>query len=475
MSLPSAPPRYEFNEKWSIELDRRLTSAAGDLPSDEPERLYTFHPRLDVGLQGQQVDDFIHSLYPDLIRRQKATHPPAVRCALFAIACCRSYENVGFLQKTTTTSTAAPKRYAQAPFKPPLFAKILKELADRGYLVRHKGFKTDRFPEGLTTLWLPTDSGRRLVRDVTPGACVSFLSEGRELVVLKSEDKVEVDYEDTDTTRDIRAQLARTNAARVKCSWRYRAIDLDDSDEHRKASNYDDEALAALNANISVYENDWTNLGAVDLECRRIFNGSFTAGGRYYCPAQNLRKIERETLEIDGKSTIELDFKSHQARILYHLKSLDSPEDCYDLPGRPRAVWKHIGQLAMSCKSRGEALNNLRRKYEIETDEAEEMLAAYQDRHRDVADIMFRAKWAELQYADSELTRSILDGALEQGIPVLPVHDSYITSTEHGSALGELMRRCYHDAFGYEARIGGFDHEYTRQLVSELEGQNKNR
>lgn len=129
----------------------------------------------------------------------------------------------------------------------------------------------------------------------------------------------------------------------------------------------------------------------------------------------------------------------------------------------------------MSCKSRGEALNNLRRDHDIDREDGEWLLSTYEEHHKAVADIMFQSTWGELQYADSQLTRSILDGALEQGIPVLPVHDSYITTTEHGPALYELMTWCYYEVFGFEARIGGFDHEYARNLISELEGQNKNR
>ena len=474
MPLPSAPPRYEYNSIWSHELDRRLAEARGVPRSFIPESLYTFRTRVAVGLAGEAVDTFTGRFYPNL-KGRATVRLSALECALFAIAACKSFENVGFLHPTKTDTKKIPKRYKRAPFSYPLLGEVLRDLADGGYLELHKGFKLEGYKDGVTTLWLPTKRGRTIVQAIlAQGVEVVPLLENRELVILKDEDGELEKYVDTASTRELRSLLVATNTARQAFKWDYQPINLPETKELRGRRLYSNSFEVENDDDVWVFDSERAKIEPVDLECRRIFKGSFSSGGRFYCEAQSLRKLERATVEIGGKATVELDFKSHQARILYHFNGLDSPVDCYDIPGQPRELWKHIAMLAMNCKNEEQALRNLQDKHDIPWEEGRRLIAAYRERHEDVSDSLFSQLWGELQFADSELTRAILAACLEQGIPVLPIHDSYITTTEHIWALKCIMERCYFDAFGFEARIGGFEGEYGKASAEGPEGHNSN-
>ncbi len=58
-----------------------------------------------------------------------------------------------------------------------------------------------------------------------------------------------------------------------------------------------------------------------------------------------------------------------------------------------------------------------------------------------------------MQYLDSRLVDAVLDAATAEGIPVLPVHDSFIVSTEWVFWLKEQIHKAYRDLMGFDAVV----------------------
>ena len=91
---------------------------------------------------------------------------------------------------------------------------------------------------------------------------------------------------------------------------------------------------------------------------RRIFNGGWKTGGRWYGPPwQNLPKRVRAQLLIDGEAVAELDFRTCHPRLLCALAGMDLPFhdagfDYYDLPGFDRSHVKRAFNVLINAAIR---------------------------------------------------------------------------------------------------------------------------
>ena len=453
--LPFMPPRIKPNQSWSMELRRW----AGEAPRpDAQPDVFTFRPRADVGLSSETVERLYMELYSKMKIRAKTTRRQAVQCAAFALACCSPYENVGFLQATARATKAKYKHLWPGKFKARVFGEVMEDIADYGLITQHMGSKDSLFPDGITTLWMLTENGREWVRRALRDSVGVSFSDEKELLLLKSDKKKPIAYEDDDCTRELKAQIRRTNKARASHTWAYTPVDLGLGGKDGAPRRVDPDVRVAL--------------PPVDLDCHRDFREDFKTGGRFYCQPQWLSKVDRRTITVDGAPTVELDYSSHQTRILYNLCGLDAPEDCYAIEGQPRATWKKVAVIALYCKSYRQAVTTLMHHLEVERPAAKQLLSDYCSHHSDIADQFFNARWGELFYAESQLTMDILDAAYNADIPVLPIHDSFVAPSEHSQKLREIMERCYLDRFKFPAHIGESTDEDTDDLFAELEGQN---
>ncbi|NRA17476.1 MAG: hypothetical protein HRU04_18460 [Oceanospirillaceae bacterium] len=76
------------------------------------------------------------------------------------------------------------------------------------------------------------------------------------------------------------------------------------------------------------------------------------------------------------------------------------------------------------------------------------VLAMIQKKHAPIADKFGSGFGLGLQYADSQLASSILSQCMHDGIPALPVHDSFIVPVEHDGYIQELMGNAFRERYG---------------------------
>lgn len=191
-------------------------------------------------------------------------------------------------------------------------------------------------------------------------------------------------------------------------------------------------------------------------QVRRIFNNnSFREGGRFYGHwVQNLPRWVRAThLTVNGQPTVERDFKEFHIRMLYSLRGLPLPDQHpYYLPGWPadkdtRKAIKRIVNTLINAEDRATARqsilfgqDSIARECGLTAEDVDKMIAAILVKHAPVADDLPSGAGVRLQYHDSEIAQRVMLRLWEQGIPCVPLHDSFIVAAEHDAELDQAMR-----------------------------------
>lgn len=234
--------------------------------------------------------------------------------------------------------------------------------------------------------------------------------------------KRDIDYEDTDETIRMRANLQRLNA--FFADFR---ISLSKADEP-----------------------------VVDLPpfmLRRIFNrASFGSGGRFYGgPWLELPSEDRSSLLIDGEDVVELDYSGLHPRLIYQLegKPLPADADPYIVPGWTGPERREWVKTAFQQLINADAVSKLRKPPAVPAaaigkggwDKLKQAMA----HHHKAIERWFRSgKGLELQRIDSDIAEATMLRLADQGICCLPVHDSFIVPRSHEHDLHTAMIEAYH-------------------------------
>jgi hypothetical protein len=279
--------------------------------------------------------------------------------------------------------------------------------------------------------WFPDSKGRQSVAWATEGLVdligpLVDVSEPRaipgrvETIVLRDADKTEIDYTETADTIVMREQMQFLN-------------------EHL--------AQLDLRKNGQKFE---IPLG------RRIFNGSFERGGRFYCHGesfQNLPSDERADLEliIDGTShqMVEIDYSGLHPAMAYAEAGVPMPDDDpYDIDGFDRALVKLAVNTLFNAATTGKAILAIAKKLRETTRSthcacrhlAERVVAAIQDKHSQIKDYFGSDCGARFQRRDSEMAIEVMARMIQRtGRCPLPVHDSFLVARIDSDVLSQTM------------------------------------
>jgi hypothetical protein len=188
---------------------------------------------------------------------------------------------------------------------------------------------------------------------------------------------------------------------------------------------------------------------------RRIFNDTWTAGGRVYGGFwQNMRKAERRRLTIDGEPTVELDYARLHPTLLYARAGMRLTFDPY-LPAGFDPRLRPAGKATF-----GRLLNSdgpvdvarIRRPNgmppDIPVEEYRRFAAALIRIHEPIASAFGTSASLALQFADSEMLLRVLDRMNRLGAAVLPIHDSVIVADRWADELQAAMEAAYRDVTG---------------------------
>lgn len=204
------------------------------------------------------------------------------------------------------------------------------------------------------------------------------------------------------------------------------------------------------------------------LQMRRIFNqSSWERGGRLYCSAwQNKSKEERGQLQINQHATVERDYSGLHMNMAYAMvtgKVCPTYPYDYTAYGLDLQLFKPLMKVSTlivyNCDNVNKAMwaiNEKIKELPVELRQqvtGKKVLQMIQDKHQAISKLFCTGFGLALQYADSQLTSSILGQCLRDGVVALPVHDSYIVPVEHDDYLQGLMGDVFRQAYGCEIGV----------------------
>ncbi|WP_338666817.1 hypothetical protein [Pseudodesulfovibrio methanolicus] len=273
----------------------------------------------------------------------------------------------------------------------------------------------------------------------------------RETVILRQPKRVDGtkpldDYEDTDETIRMRENLTKINTLLNESSIELRLT----------PAEWD-----LLNARLIASKDDHRRHEPLDTSrvgLHRAFNDSrWDHGGRFYGGWwQNVYSEYREKIFINGLPTVEVDYASLHPRILYARIGLEAPEDCYAIQGvdpKHRTLVKQAFLRMINAYTNRAACLSLRRDLPALIEEypesIEDLCRGIAETHEPIAEFFNTGEGIRLQYLDSKVAERIMLHFVEQGVPVLPVHDSFIVPCVKQDELLAVMSMEFKREFGF--------------------------
>jgi hypothetical protein len=216
----------------------------------------------------------------------------------------------------------------------------------------------------------------------------------------------------------------------------------------------------------------------------RVFNNlSWRAGGRLYSPGhsyQQLSKVERLNMTINGEAVAEIDIRASQLTI-YHAKigePLEGSGDPYAHTGIERQIAKQwvvasLGNGKPMMRWPSKMIEDYRRETGEElskaakaSDVAAKMLAAFPalknlKNHSDL--------WAKLQYIEAEaVIGTMLILMRDHQVPALSMHDGIIVPRSKANVAKAILTREFRRLVGVEPRLTVEPEEERKRRAWEL-------
>jgi hypothetical protein len=356
---------------------------------------------------------------------------------------------------------------------------VLDFLADKGFIKMYKG-KPNQF-ESLATWcgastslvrWFEIDSIRAQLAKNALFVELRKL-ETKKVTTTKRKRLISGAYEDVPITNTVK-------------TWVETQIPIRDKVKARKLGK----AVREFNY---LWTNHYPTLNGDPIlpYCRRVFNGSFTKGGRWYGSYQPLLKPKREQILIDDMPTLEPDFSGLHFNLLYANEGIQwGGDDVYEVDGYDREVIKrvclplmnttslrgleghittsgkpHVKAAYQKYKAAMERYNKAKAKGAAwrkpdpfegfiegipDYTDGTELIAALKLKHEPIARRFGEVDLGlKTQYQDSQIMAAIIEELTKRHIPVLPVHDSVRCKVSDYAIVYDTMREQYKAATGF--------------------------
>lgn len=197
-------------------------------------------------------------------------------------------------------------------------------------------------------------------------------------------------------------------------------------------------------------------------QLKRVFNhSSFDIGGRYYGASHiSLNEDVRKHISINSTTTVELDYSALHIRMLYHLEGIQYTDDPYmtlSESKEEREMYKLVQLISINSSSDEQAVMAIRNvfrkkgiKYDLANPSILFLIERFKEAHKPIAMYLNTGIGLTLQNLDSRITEAILMRLMEDDIPCLPIHDSYIVQAQHEGILNQVMVEEYEKVMGFQ-------------------------
>lgn len=217
-----------------------------------------------------------------------------------------------------------------------------------------------------------------------------------------------------------------------------------------------------------------------DIQLRKVYNNnSFKCGGRSYVTgkgAEIMQKELRKKILINGKPTVEIDFKSLHASLIAEMIGYKFPDDFdpygIEIDGYDKDVLRKIAKMSFLClfnakdfnKAIG-AVSSFLREYVNEDGahiptqwkekgltpqiiEVKRILQTLAKHNQYAQDWMMSGRGVELQNVDSRIMDLVIQQFLDIDEFVLPVHDSVVVEKVLQDFAVDAMGAAYKQVLG---------------------------
>ncbi len=204
-----------------------------------------------------------------------------------------------------------------------------------------------------------------------------------------------------------------------------------------------------------------------------VFNRNLNRGGRLYASEYSYQKDlkeKRPLIRIDDEPTIELDYSGLHPRMLYAEKDIQFEGDLYDLVGVLHEYdqdqnLRQLSKLALLILINSKENKNiagtlshriwdgdtklhrhLQKRYGTSVEGVgiyKRAVEAVIEKHSAISEFFHSDAGMRLQNRDGKMAVWICYSFAKQGIPILPVHDSFIVSERHEQLLRDRMNEGY--------------------------------
>ena len=289
----------------------------------------------------------------------------------------------------------------------------------------------------------------------------------KEVIILSKHDyikdrkkRVQVDYKDTDfeSIPEMRTQVQEYNAL----LWRT-YIDIPTRQQPVIEQPYWDKKAGEIKTKRVKLTQD-------NKFVRRVFyRADWNLGGRFHGGWwQRVGEGWRKQIYINDVPTIEQDYSGLHINLLYGLQGIQPQQDPYALDKlldfdakQQRKVVKGIVLNAINANSEKSAYAAFRQDQQtgsaeksLENKQLQLLLDAFKEKHPAIADSIGTDKGVELMNVDGRITAKVINHFTSKGIPILSVHDSYITQHHHTGELRRVMNKVVREELkGYKINI----------------------
>jgi len=173
---------------------------------------------------------------------------------------------------------------------------------------------------------------------------------------------------------------------------------------------------------------------------RLIYTGGPVRGGRVYTRFQNMPKALRAEMKINGEPTVELDFKSNHPMMLVAMSGMTPPADPYltiaDLTNQSRDKVKAFITVCLGANNAQKAFKACA-MHRIDKELFNRLEAATLEAFPGIR--LYEEIGVMLQSLEGQIALNIMFEGAKNNIPVLPVHDSFITTATNEQWLHNQM------------------------------------
>lgn len=385
-------------------------------------------------------------------------------------------------------------RYRKLHVKRVPFTIVLNFLKEHGYIEYLKGFKqyvsssdyddeTDTahrmYPNGCKTRIWPSNEFRAVLDglDWVPERVID------DCIVLRDDEKNDIEFEESKFTRGLKTDLAFFNSLLLRYYFTYNTSELRNYEhnpyfygtcngDNDNPGDTEEETPATIR---TLLREPNHRMCRFIPQIKAVFNcRKFAAGGRFYANNllgeswQSMPLNQRKTILINNEPVVELDYHSFHITILYAKQGLQLTEDPYRAIDAPRALLKVLLLAAINARTDGETVNGMNthvhelrsrpmlRQKDLEFLKAwsnykpdwRSLIEKLREAHEPIKMYFCSGVGMSLQRIDAEIMRGILINLARQNIPCLPVHDSAIVAKHNEWRLKEAMDLSYRGVIG---------------------------